>query len=76
MEEFLAEIVEYYKTDRITAGLQLSKLPNGKFYCAVHQFPGDITTRTVVAKAVADTLPLAVLNCCSAWRKNEGIKPV
>lgn len=69
MEEALKELVETYKSDRISPGLQLSWLADkGQFYAAIHRFPSNVESRKVVAKALAETVDMAVEKAMATWR--------
>lgn len=68
MEAFLRALTNHYSGDRIAAGLQTAYLPDqDKFYCAVHRFPTNVASRTVVAKATEDTFDAAVAKCREVW---------
>ena len=68
MREFLIALTNHYSGDRIAAGLQTAYLPDkDQFYCAVHRFPTNVASRTVVAKATEDTLEAAVAKCQEVW---------
>lgn len=63
------ELCAYYKDDVISPGLQLAYLPSDNlFYAAVHQFPSNVASRKVIAKAKATTSAEAILACMQVWR--------
>lgn len=67
---YLKELCGYYYRDKIAPGLQSAWLPDKDvFYVAVHRFSnGDISSRTVIAKATASTLEDAESQCMQIWR--------
>lgn len=70
MEEALKELVSHYHADRVSPGLQISWLQErNKFYVAVHRFPTNVESRTIVAKALAETCDMAMEMAMANWRK-------
>lgn len=66
---YLKELCDYYFRDRIAPGLQSAWLADKEvFYVAVHRFPKDIASRTVISKATAPTLEEAEAACMTIWR--------
>lgn len=68
IEQFLQRLTTFYKADHIAPGLQLAYLADQeKWYVAVHQFPSNLASRRVVAKATEATLKDALLQCWTVW---------
>lgn len=76
LDGILKELCDHYKDDVISPGLQVAYLPeSGEYYCGVHQFPSNVASRKVVAKAKEATSGLAMARAMETWRsivKNGG----
>lgn len=69
LDEALKEVQGAYPDDKIAAGIQLAWLPDTEeFYAAVHQFPTNVASRRVVAKARAATSGEAISELLRVWR--------
>lgn len=70
LDDCLKELCAHYPDDVISPGLQIAYLPeSGDFYCGVHQFPGGVASRKVIAKAKEATSGLAIARAMDIWRQ-------
>lgn len=64
----LKEVVSFYNTDSIKAGLQVSFVNNKQYYVAVHRFYGGLDSRKVVAQAKSHSFGVVLLELYHIWR--------
>ncbi len=68
-DDALKEVAAGYPDAALAAGMQLAWIEDKqKFYCAVHAFPGNVSTRKIVAKALEATSGEAISVCLAVWR--------
>lgn len=68
-DDVLKEVAIAYPESIISAGFQIAWVPEkDEFYAAVHQFPGNVASRKIIAKAMGTTSGEAISKCLAIWR--------
>lgn len=70
LENLLRAVVQQYETDKVQAGVVISFLKTGEWYCSIKRYrtPND---SYVVISQKAPTLALAIYNLATEWSKNR-----
>lgn len=61
IEKLTKAISYYYREDKTSPGLTISKLKNS-YYCSIIRYEGAFNTKVVVCKSTGDTLHIALQN--------------